>query len=183
MSLYHVCVAQRVFWSVGQKIPMLPMTCHATALLSSSWIYMCTYKCVTWLRLAFDLSRYRPPLTCLSLMCDMTHSYVWHDYYWSMTCHATALFSSTWIYTCIHIYVYIHTVMSHMWMSLVTRMNESCHRHFFATALEEKKGKVFFWANNVPSGGYLRFSFCVCVNSYSLYTHRKENADTLQRAS
>ena len=55
-------------------------------------------------------------VTWLIHMCDMTHSSVWHD---SLTFWARCISScpkSQW-------------VMSHIWMSHVTHMNESCHTY------------------------------------------------------
>jgi len=78
-------------------------------------------------------------VTRLILECELTHSCVWHDSFICVTCliymgdtsplgvsmSHTWTRTPTWDMPC-HVYEW---VMSHIWMSHVTHMNESCHTH------------------------------------------------------
>ena len=77
-------------------------------------------------------------VTWLAHMCDMTHSYVWHDTRDTDARVTVYMYIYTYIFS--HIYIYKYTYRySHMytlmnesrdiWMSHVTHMNGSCHTY------------------------------------------------------
>ena len=95
--------------------------------------------CVTWLIHIWNMTHSyvgHDSCTCvpwLIHMCDMTHSCAWHD---SSMC-VTELSCHTYEWVMLYIYrrtfsltcppIWYEWVMSHIWMSHVTHMNESCH--------------------------------------------------------
>ena len=92
-----------------------------TSVIRVTWlIYVCdmTHLCV-WHDSFFIC------VTWLIHMCDMTHSYVWHD---SFICVTRLIHTSR--IKCLE-YKY-EWVMSHIWRSHVTHMNEACHTYAWA---------------------------------------------------
>jgi len=62
------------------------------------------------------------------------HTYVWYVSHICVICvtymwHMCDCFDMQWGYESYHIHMYIYVVMSHVWMSHGTLMNESCHTH------------------------------------------------------
>ena len=79
--------------------------------------------CVPWLIVCHDSFIIRVPWLIHMLQrphswCSMSHSYVWHD---SLLCAMTYL-HVTWRYV-------DDSVMSHIWISHVMHINESCHTY------------------------------------------------------
>ena len=87
--------------------------------MTHSYVGHDSFICVTW----------------LIHMCDMTHSYVWHSSFicvtwlihmWDMT--HSYVWQSRRVHVCDTAEV-IHVCLSHLWMCLVTYVNESWHAH------------------------------------------------------
>jgi len=88
--------------------------------LTHSWVWRDAFMCDTW----------------CSHVWDMTHSYVW----WLVNLCATArrkwlfldfflTFLTFFLFLCAMTRLRVNWVMSHIWMSHVTHMNDSCHTY------------------------------------------------------
>jgi len=113
--------------------------------MTHSYVWHDSFMCVTWLIHTCDMTPYtydmthscvwHDSFTCVTWlirMCDMTHSYVWHDsficlwlWYWPTFQWGHEHMNET-----CHTYEWI---MSHMWRSHVTYMNDLYHIRMFET--------------------------------------------------
>jgi len=118
--------------------------------MTHSHVWHDSLSCVTWLMHMCDMTHPHVWVTWLIHMCDMTHCHVWHDSFTCVTwlihmCDMTHphVWHDSWCEALIlqgerlRLVVYFSNncllnqgfttwVMSHMWMSHVTHVNESC---------------------------------------------------------
>jgi len=183
-DMTHSYVWHDSFLCVTWRIHMCGMT--------HSYVWYDSFICVIWIMHMCDMMHscvWHDSLICVTWLiriCDMTHSYAWHDsficvirlihmcdfthfYVWHDSCICV-----TWlIYKCdmshwfvwhdsyaahnyrvamVMSHISCHTyewVMSHIWMSHVTNMNESCH----------------IFLSNVWHDSF------ICVTSYAVHNH------------
>jgi len=108
--------------------------------------FMCTTICAFSHSISQICSMPISYVTSLDHKYDMTHVYVWHDSFISMTrlmytCDMTHSYPRQYAYFCIHIHLFAYwickipycasenvRIFSHMWMSHVSHIHESCHR-------------------------------------------------------
>jgi len=102
--------------------------------MTHSYVWHDSFTCVTWLIHMCDMTHSyvrHDTLICVTWhthMCDMTHSYVWHDSFicvtWLICVTCDVAFVMHLTKPCMHC---IYGVISHICLSHVTRLFESCH--------------------------------------------------------
>jgi len=145
-SIFVTWLVHCVYWSCYARVTRLWWCVWIIWHNFSGDVYGSHHSYVTWLIHICDVTR-APWVWVMSHACDMTHSYVWHDWCtyilrwphslngwcgWVMS-HTSV---GAMLHTCMghvtrmnescHTYEW---VMSHLWMSHVTHMNESCHTY------------------------------------------------------